>query len=436
MNKNLGVFAIGLVAGSLIAGGIYLTLTISDSSNQPTTTDLSPTIQQEAQPASAATEGEYGVGAYIVGFVGTPDIDLIRSKGGRAIRQFNIINAVATSLPVKAVEHLLNNPNVAYVEPDIEISSLQDVEAMCRPGTNGWVHCPDKVKADKAPAQPTQTASNGVAAVGVTDTVAQTSAGAGVGIINFDTGIEPDHPDLAANIPANHCLIDLSSDRTKDCSDFNGHGTTIAGIIVADYNAIGIYGVANDAMLYTAKVLDRSGRGFSSDIISGLEAAVFAKNIDSSLGVINMPLGATVDSVPLHKAIIEAYKAGFVIVAAAGNDPTKPVFFPARYPEVIAVSALDQNTKLIAEFSSTGPEIELTAPGILVDTTYWGWGYTQTNGTSIAASHVSGMAALVIAHLGATTPSQVRTELATAALDLGLDPLQQGAGLVYLPLAL
>jgi len=110
--------------------------------------------------------------------------------------------------------------------------------------------------------------------------------------------------------------------------------------------------------------------------------------------VINMSLGTTSDVQSFHDAIIAAHNAGIVIVAAAGNTGGA-VTYPAAYPEVIAVSATDQNDQ-IASWSSRGPEVDLAAPGVSIYSTYKGTDYATLSGTSMAAPHVTGVVALVL----------------------------------------
>lgn len=102
---------------------------------------------------------------------------------------------------------------------------------------------------------------------------------------------------------------------------------------------------------------------------------------------------------------------------------------PAGYPEVAAVSAVDQ-ADTIASFSSRGPEVDLAAPGVNIYSTYRGRTYRKLSGTSMAAPHVSGAAALVLAAKGPLGPEQLINHLKETAQDISLTPEEQGAGLV------
>jgi subtilisin family serine protease len=142
--------------------------------------------------------------------------------------------------------------------------------------------------------------------------------------------------------------------------------------------------------------------------------------------VINMSLGTTSDIQSFHNTVIAAKNAGIVVVAAAGNSGGA-VSFPAAYPEVIAVSATDQNN-VIASWSSCGPEVDLSAPGVNIYSTYKGTGYATLSGTLMAVPHVAGTAALVLnTSVGAYdlngnnkwNPDEVQKKLQDTATDLG-----------------
>ncbi|PIW97468.1 subtilisin, partial [Candidatus Jorgensenbacteria bacterium CG_4_8_14_3_um_filter_38_10] len=177
--------------------------------------------------------------------------------------------------------------------------------------------------------------------------------------------------------------------------------------------------------LYAIKVLDRNGSGYLSDVIEGIQWAV-ANNMQ----VVNMSLGTASNIQSFHDAVIAAKNAGIVTVAAAGNgggSTNESVIFPAAYPEAIAVSATDKSD-VIASWSSRGPKVDLAAPGVSIYSTYKGTGYATLSGTSMAAPHVAGSAALVLnipvglydANAnGKWDPDEVQKKLQDRAKDLG-----------------
>jgi PKD repeat protein len=163
--------------------------------------------------------------------------------------------------------------------------------------------------------------------------------------------------------------------------------------------------------LYGVKVLDRRGSGYVSDIIAGIEWAV-----ENGADIISMSFGTTSDVQSLHGACDEAWNNGVLLVAAAGNEWGSPVIYPAAYSSVIAVSATNSGDEL-APFSSTGPEVELAAPGVSIYSTVPG-GYGTKDGTSMACPHVTGTAASVIAS-GISGAAAVRQQLTSTAEDIG-----------------
>lgn len=237
-----------------------------------------------------------------------------------------------------------------------------------------------------------------------------------VGII--DTGISLAHPDLAANIQGGYNAIQP----WKNANDDNGHGSHVAGIIAAVNNSTGVVGAAHQADLYAIKVLGASGSGYLSDVIEGIDWAILQK-----LNVINMSLGTSADVPSLHEAVVRARQSGIVQVAAAGNSGGA-VIYPAAYPEVIAVAAIDQNNA-VASWSSRGLELDLAAPGVSISSTYKGKSYATLSGTSMAAPHAAGAAALVLnapidsksdANAnGQWDPDEVQMKLQQTTIDLG-----------------
>lgn len=236
------------------------------------------------------------------------------------------------------------------------------------------------------------------------------NAGAGVTVAVVDTGIDLTHPDLKANIVGSYNAISP----TSSANDDNGHGTHVAGIIAGIDNSVGVIGVAPNASLLAVKVLNKRGTGYISDIIEGIQWSVA-----NGAKVINMSLGSSSDVQSFHDACAAAYSQGVVIVAAAGNSGpgSNTVEYPAKYAEVIAVSATD-SSNTIASFSSRGPEVEIAAPGVSITSCYKGGGYATMSGTSMASPHVAGVAALIIAS-GVNGPDAVRACLAQTADDLG-----------------
>ena len=260
-------------------------------------------------------------------------------------RSFNIIPAVAARLDANQVKELQQNPDVAYIEPDYKIYALGS---------------PDPIAADSLSAinvlSSTQTIPYGITMVNAPAVWPRTK-GAGVRVAVMDTGINMSHPDRG-NVAASVSFVTGAA-----VEDLHGHGTHTSGTIAAADNDIGVVGVAPQADLLIAKVMDNTGSGQTSWLISGIEWAV-ANNAK----VISMSLGGPDYSAALDTACSNALAAGTLLVAAAGNDGTNTPSYPAALPAVISVAAIDQN-KNRASFSNYGPTIALSAPGVSVYST-------------------------------------------------------------------
>lgn len=204
-------------------------------------------------------------------------------------------------------------------------------------------------------------------------------------------------------------------DDSPSAADDHGHGTHVAGTIAqTTNNGVGAAGLAFCATLMPIKVLSRQGFGSTANVAEGIRFAA-----DNGAQVINMSLGGPIKSQILEDAVNHAIAKGVVIVAAAGNSG-RSVGWPAAYPGVIAVSATDDKDR-IAWFSSRGPEVAVSAPGVAVtQQTVCNGGkdkceiFGTFNGTSMASPHVAGVAAM-IEGLGVTDPASVRDVLTSTA---------------------
>jgi len=216
------------------------------------------------------------------------------------------------------------------------------------------------------------------------------NAGMGVRVGVIDTGIDLTHPDLRGNIKGGVNLMKPGASPQDD----NGHGTHVAGIIAAIDNQIGVVGVAPATQLYAIKVLNGRGVGTLTTLIRGIEWA-----IDHGMHILNISIGGGT-TVPgnLVAAINAAVNRGILVVAAAGNNGNangtgNNVEIPGKIPGAIAVAALTKNNRR-APFSSTGSEVAIAAPGVRILSTFTGGRYAVLSGTSQAAPHVAGAAAV------------------------------------------
>ena len=203
------------------------------------------------------------------------------------------------------------------------------------------------------------------------------------------------------------------SENNNIVDDF-GHGTHIAGVISAANNGTGITGIAYTSRVLPVKVLNEYGEGWASDIAAGIIYAV-----DNGARILNLSLGAPFDIPILKEAVDYATGHGVILIAAAGNEGTETIDYPARYPNVIAVAATDSSDQR-TDFSDFGPQIDVAAPGNRICSTWYRGNYVYKTGTSMAAPHVAGVAALIWSANPSMTAEQVELSLTASAVDINL----------------
>lgn len=279
-----------------------------------------------------------------------------------------------------------------------------------------------------------------------------------VTIAVVDTGIDLPHPDLVDRLWRNagetgggresNSLDDDGNGYIDDWQgwdfvnddnapqDDHGHGTHVAGIAAASTNNnLGVAGAAGlrcPAQLMPLKVLSASGYGEDADVASALVYAV-----DNGARVINLSLGDPRATPAIEIAIDYAVAQGALAVAAAGNSGAAGVYYPALYPNAIAVASTDASNAR-SFFSSYGLEVDLAAPGSNIYSTRLGNTYGPLSGTSMATPHVAGAAALLASQAQFDTPGKIRLALEYTALDLGpmCPDIYYGHGLIQVEAAL
>ncbi len=207
-----------------------------------------------------------------------------------------------------------------------------------------------------------------------------------VKIAVVDTGVDLDHPDLSGRLVNGYNVLDPKSPPEDD----NGHGTHVAGIISADSNnGVGVAGITWFNPIIPVKVMNAKGQGGSFDIAQGIRWAV-----DNGANVINLSLGNYQPSTVMEDAIKYAIKKDVVVISAAGNDNTSQTSYPAAFPGVLGVAAVDYNGNR-AQFSNYGDYVDVAAPGVDIPSTYANGKYAALSGTSMAAPHVTALAGLI-----------------------------------------
>ncbi len=244
----------------------------------------------------------------------------------------------------------------------------------------------------------------------------------------IDTGIDYTHPDLEKRV-----ILGPNYTFSKKWYEFgkkdpgpiddNAHGTHCAGIIGATAdNRVGIAGVAPGVKLMAVKVLDANGAGTDFGVMKGIAYA-----ITHGAKIVSLSLGSAGASSVEREFFEAATDAGALLVAAAGNE-ADGVGFPAAYPGVVSVGAIDSG-KNLASFSNHDTSLSLVAPGVGIMSTIVGKQYAKFSGTSMATPYVAGVAALVWSKRPEYTADQVREKLLGTAEKLG-DPSLFGHGLV------
>lgn len=241
------------------------------------------------------------------------------------------------------------------------------------------------------------------------------SGSCSVPVAVIDTGLRADLLDFSGRILPGRGY-DFAED-DADPTDLHGHGTHVAGTIAANANNLtSIAGVAPNVCFFAIKVLDDSGSGNLEDLAAGI---VHAANQGAK--VINMSLGcspADCQSNTVDEALAYAAARDVVIVAAAGNDGTDEISYPASSPWALAVGAVDSNSNL-ADFSNHGNGLDLVAPGVDIVSVFRDGESCLGSGTSMATPHVSGVVALLRAAKPSWNRLQIADTLLRSCRDLG-----------------
>ena len=296
----------------------------------------------------------------------------------------------------EAVNAFSSDPNVEYAEPNYRIS-INDFETLPLTGTvtpndplypQQW-YLP-QIRADLA--------------WGVTQ------GNADIVVAVLDTGVNYNHEDLVGRVLLGHDFINNDEDPMDD----NGHGTKMTGIIASNTNNnIGVAGLSWQSPVLAVKVLDASGEGSYWTLA---DAIVYAANAGAD--IINISAGGENWHELATQAIDYAYSLGVTMIASAGNSGDNRYHYPAALDHVLAVAAVDSSDQR-ASFSTYAAWVDISAPGVNIQSTSLDGGYGLTSGTSPAAAVVSGAAALVKGLHPDWTPDQVMSQLACTVVEIG-----------------
>lgn len=267
----------------------------------------------------------------------------IARLGGRVTDDLSEVNAVAVSIPAGRVAALKLVRGVDFVEAEV-IRRLQGGRVL--PGKQ------------RIQAVAGQTVPYGITQVQADQLPPLPSGSTGKKVCIIDSGIDGTHEDLAGLSLAGK---NYTASGTWD-SDENSHGTHVAGTIAAVNNSLGVVGVAGDKQLplYIAKVFDAAGTASSISVAKGMIGCLVSRS-----NVVSMSLGSNSPS-NIEKKVLDALEArGALLVAAAGNDGTTGLHYPASFPNVVSVAAND-DTESWATFSQFNAEVDISGPGVAV----------------------------------------------------------------------
>ncbi|BCV32621.1 MULTISPECIES: S8 family serine peptidase [Shewanella] len=313
----------------------------------------------------------------------------LANEHGIEVRQNfgNSLNGVLVKANGAQIQSLLKDPNIKYVEQDQRVSIEPMVEAAGDQGGATWGL--DRIDQRDLP---------------LNSNYHYDYDGSGVTAFVIDTGVRNTHNEFGGRASSGYDFID----NDNDSSDCNGHGTHVAGTIGGS-----TYGVAKNVNIVGVRVLNCSGSGTNSGVISGIN---WVKNNAQGPSVANMSLGGGA-SQALDDAVNAAVAAGISFVVAAGNDNSNACnYSPARAANAVTVGSTT-STDSRSSFSNYGTCLDIYAPGSSI-TSAWYNSNSATNtisGTSMASPHVAGVAALYLAENPALSPTQLTNLLVSRA---------------------
>ncbi|WP_328466841.1 S8 family serine peptidase [Actinoplanes sp. NBC_00393] len=247
------------------------------------------------------------------------------------------------------------------------------------------------------------------------DAVSPVANGFGVLVAVLSTGVDAGQPQLGGRVLSGVDASDQAGPANQDCT---GTGTQVAGVIAGQAGGgdADVAGLAPSSRILPIRVLPDDPAGSESDpatLARGVTAAV-----QNGADVIVVATAVYQDRQQLRNAVAGAVDQGVTVVAAAGDlgvpDDGNPVPYPASYPGVIGVGAIDQNGR-ISPASQRGEFVDLVAPGVAVPTLQTGRGLVEVDGTAVAAGYVGGVVALVRDRRGDLGPEAVGRLLAATA---------------------
>jgi len=268
----------------------------------------------------------------------------------RNVRTFDAIDGFAVDLTDAEAEEMRKSAGVRYVSRTIAIHAVGSVAPPRR-----------TPHAEGSPLAAKQTIPPNIDLLHARD-VWPLTRGGNVNIAVIDTGVDFAHPDLAANIAGGYNTFT----KLNDFNDDNLHGTHVAGIIGALDNNLGVVGVAPGAHMYAVKVLDALGNGSDENLVAAADWVLASKHAKGGNWIASMSLGSYASTPAEEEAFQRLIGEGVLCIAASGNEGGFfGMLYPAVLPGVVSVGAID-NDKVRADFSNTGPTLNVVAPGVSI----------------------------------------------------------------------
>ena len=271
------------------------------------------------------------------------------AAAGHDVREFQQVRGFAATLTASEVAQLRRSPYVRFVSPVVGVHLLGVDDTPLVPTTNTSVY------------EQQQVVPYGVDLVHAREAWSATRGGGNLNVAILDTGIDYTHPDLVAAYRGGYNVLA----KTDNPYDDNHHGTHVAGTIAAADNGIGVVGVAPSANLWSIKVLDSNGNGTDEGLVAGVDWVIAKKQAIGGNWIISLSLGSTIGTPAEQEAFQQAIDAGILVVCATGNAGGDTVDYPANYPGVFSVGAVDKDTNF-PRFSNHGPRLDVVAPGVSV----------------------------------------------------------------------
>ncbi len=422
----------------------------------------SSTVQSQSQRPTAAqmAQGDFVPGEVLVGLRSVEGVsaaaltNLLALQGAEVVETLDLRTSADDSslsgykLRVPAgqewatIEQLLQEPAVAFAEPNGLVQAAQEIFPAEKAQSEQPYAINDPFYVEKQWYLQRVNASRALALAYDAEGFAGNFTSVQVAIV--DSGVEFTHTDLIGQLLPGYDYLEPGTKPTDSC----GHGTHIAGLVGASLNnAIGIASLTPLIQLDPRRVLSNTCGGSIDNVARGIREAA-----DAGAKIINLSLTTPTSFFTLESAVKYAASKGILLIAAAGNAYPSPVYYPAAYPEVMAVAALSYDDKH-ASYSNVGTDVEIAAPGGERNKSIYSSipkalgcrdispqlphnGYCTKEGTSMAAAIVSGAAALIMSVRPDLTADQVRKLLKDTAVPVAESATRSGAGRVDVEAAL